>query len=113
VYQALEIPVTTLLSDQRLVANEAFKVRRRLHGQPLSRYLDCGASMGQQNADTYAVTMSIRTQLAGDPTGGTTVLTLVQATAVAPAFSNTPVSCASNGALEQLITNMLAERVRH
>lgn len=112
VYQALEIPVTTLLSDQRLVANEAFKVRRRLHGQPLSRYLECGSSMGMQNADTYAVTMSIRTQLVGDPTGGTSVLTRVQATGVAPTFSNSAVSCASTGALEQQITDLLAQRMR-
>ena len=112
VYQTLEIPVTILLTDQRVIGNDAAKVRRRLHGEPLTRYLDCGSSLGMQNAATYAITMSIRTQLAPDATGGTTVLTRIDATAVSPNYSNSAVSCSSTGVLEKQIVTMLEEQVR-
>ena len=111
VYQELEIPVTILLTDQRVIGNEAAKVRRRLGGETLTKYFDCGSSMGMQNAATYAITMAIRTQLTPDPTGATTVLTRIDATGVNPNFSNSTVACSSTGALEQRITTMVRERV--
>ena len=111
VYQALEIPVTIFLSDQRVIGNQAAKIRRRLQGEQLTKYFDCGSSAGMQNAATYAITMAIRTQLLPDPTGGTTIVTRIDATGVNPNFSNTPVSCSSTGALELRIAAMVRERV--
>jgi len=78
----------------------------------MQRYLECGTASGAQNAETYFITLAMHTRLRADPSGGTTVSTTVDATAVPPAFNSTdPVRCASTGRLERRVVALLTERL--
>jgi hypothetical protein len=80
--------------------------RRRLGGQPLSRYLDCGARLGMQNADSYSVRLTVRTQVTADG-DGSLVRTEVVASARETGRSDPPVRCGSTSELERRILALL------
>src|SRR4051812_41608986 len=44
VLDSLGIPVAMLEPSKRSIGNPAFKIRQRIKGTPLSRYIDCGSS---------------------------------------------------------------------
>jgi len=112
VYEALQVPVTTFVSRDHVIGNPSAKVRRKLGGEPMQRYLECGTGSGAQNAETYFITLAMHTRFRADPSGGTMVSTTVDATAVPPAFNSTdPVRCASTGRLERRVVALLTERL--
>jgi hypothetical protein len=113
VYEALRVPVTTVVTNDMLLGNYRVKVRRELGAAPLSRYLSCGSGSGGQNADTYDVTLTLLTQVAGGSgAAASRVITTVEANAVSAAFGGAPVPCTSTGDLETRIADMIRERVR-
>lgn len=108
VYDSVGIPVATMDASQHLLGNTGFKLRRKLGSTPLSRYLDCGAAQGGPNAETYEVFLAVATQLVPAATPGRVVATTsVQASAKPVSFAGEYVNCASNGALEAKIGQML------
>jgi hypothetical protein len=111
VYAELGIPVTERNNGARTLGNPGFKVRRRLEGVPLVRYLDCGRTQGAPSAETYEILLAIRTQLTADD-GRTTVSTLVDAAARPVNFSGEYSACSSTGALEQQIVDRLYRDAR-
>lgn len=112
VYTELGIDFTTLDQSRRLIGNDALRVRQRLGRVPLSRYVACGTDNGRDKADSYVVTMAVRTQLAPDSAGsGTTVATTVQATARSLLFNSGDVACASTQRLEDQIAKTLRAKV--
>lgn len=110
VYELLEIPVSTVDPATKLLGNQALQARTRLGKVPLSRYLSCGQNSvtGTPNADSYAMTIRVLTQLQPGPDGGTRVSTLVDAYGRAQAFNNGDVTCGSTGVLEQQIAARVA-----
>jgi hypothetical protein len=113
VYEQLQIPVTTVKSDQYLIGNPGAKVRRVIGGTAMPRFLECGSTNGGLNAETYLVTLSIHTQLVPATEGETSVFSVVDASAVPPGFGNSSaVHCASAGELERRIAALVAERLR-
>ncbi len=112
VYTELGIDFNTLDQTRRVIGNDALRLRQRLGTLPLSRYVACGGDNGRENADSYVVTMAVRTQLVPDRvTSGTTVVTTVQATARSLLFNSGDVECASTQRLEDRISTLLRERV--
>jgi hypothetical protein len=108
VYDSLQIPLTTKQDNDLYMGNEGIKLRRKLAGVSLTRYLDCGAAQGTQNAETYDIQLSVLTQLTPDPVGGTAVSSVVQASAHSALFgSSQAVNCSSTGQLELRIGKLL------
>jgi ribulose 1,5-bisphosphate carboxylase large subunit-like protein len=110
VYTELGIDFTTLDQKNRVIGNDALHARQRLGKMPLSRYVSCGTDNGRDNADSYAVTMAVRTQLVAGSGSGTTVATTLHATARSLLFNSGDVACASTQRLEDQIAKLLKEK---
>ncbi len=106
VYETLGLQGAGPAGDDRFVAPRR-QVTRSLAGTRLSRYLDCGSTVSMANADHYAVTLQVSTQLAAAGASSTTVATFLQATARPVGTSGEPVSCTSTGALEREIATRI------
>ena len=107
VYDSLSIPLTIMDAPTRVIGNEGFKVRRRLGKTPLSKYLECGRSQMDANADEYEITMSVITRLAVVDSQQTKVTTTVEASAKGLQFAGQASSCTSRGALEAQLQQLL------
>ncbi len=59
VFNELKIPVQLNDPKQGLLNNLNADVSRRLGGQPMSRYIDCGRSFSGENADVYRITLAV------------------------------------------------------
>ncbi|HEX5436779.1 MAG TPA: hypothetical protein VFW98_06450 [Gemmatimonadaceae bacterium] len=107
-YQILAIPVTTIDPSTHILGNHDLHIRGHLGRTRLSRFVDCGESVtGGPNADQYAVTLDVVSQLVPTKHDSTVVSTEVQASAVpSSGTSNPPVRCASTGRLERSIASL-------
>jgi hypothetical protein len=106
-YGKLEIPLTTVDAGSRTAGNPGFSVRRRLGGQALSRYLDCGTNLNGVIANSYIVQLSVSSKLTPDAQRGTTLETRVTASATSPQGTGSgPVRCTSTGRLEADIAKL-------
>lgn len=104
-YSALEVPVANIDSVQGLVTNPRLRVSRRLAGQPLSRYFDCGTTaFGRPAADEYVLNISLTTHVEAMAPDSSRVSTSVDANARDPRGTSTePVRCGSRGSLEETV----------
>ncbi len=112
VYQELEIPVAGTDPATGEIGNPSFEPRR-IGGQLLSRFLNCGSSgvTGRPNADSYRVTMYLVSRVESTEDGRTRLSTEVDARAQARGVSGYPVQCQSRGTLETRIAEMVEERI--
>jgi len=107
VFQALGIPQAGADPEQRVFGNPEFRPRR-IDGERLSRYIDCGMGItAVPKADDYDVTMSVLTRLTPATNGGTVVATTVGATGKPRGVSGNSVHCPSKGTLEARIVEVL------
>ena len=111
VYTELGVDFTTLDQTNRVIGNDALRAPQRLGKVPLSRYVSCGTDNGRDNADSYVVTMAVRTQLLPGSGSQTTVASAVTATARSLLFNSGDVACASTQRLEDEIAKRLKARV--
>jgi hypothetical protein len=103
VYADLQIPTTSLDTRMRTVGNSNFKIRRRLGGVTLVKYLDCGNKDGVPNAESYDIVLAINSGVGGSATpGASSISTSVTGTATHPVFS-TQTLCSTTGELEKRI----------
>ena len=109
-YGDMKVPVTELATEQRRAGNPAFRTRRQLGGVRLSRYLNCGERLGDQNADSYEVTLRLQTQAVADGSG-TTLHTLVDGTAKPVGVSGAAVNCSTTGELERRVVALVRAHV--
>lgn len=110
VFAQLGIETTRVDSEEGVIGNPGFRARR-VEGQRISRYLDCGRSFGRDYADQYSVTLGIVVQLVPAANGGTIVRTVLDAYARDPGQSGPAVHCITRGLLERRIVELVAERV--
>ena len=110
VFVALRVEPNTLSEPQRTYGVTQLRVRGRLAGEPLSRFLSCGTGpVGQENADAYEVTLTALTRVTpGVTASSSSVGTLVTASARAMGTSGSAVSCSSTGRLEERIAKLVA-----
>ena len=111
VYDELGIPLEVVNLSGRYLGNPDF-TPRRIGGQRLSRFLDCGYGMtATPRADDYRVNMGVITRLSATEGGGTSVVTEIAANAEARDVSADPVQCSSKGRLETTIVEMITEKL--
>ena len=111
-YDSIGIPVGKMDTLSRVVGNEGYKLRRKLGGVPLTRYLDCGQAQGFKSAETYEISLSVITQLRPEGTSQTTAATVVQASAKPVNFAGEYSACTSTGELEKRVADVLSRVVR-
>lgn len=105
-YAELGIPLTTMNSADHRLGNEGMRRSHTLANDRLSSFLDCGSGgSGGANADVYAVTVSVVSELRALTDSTTEVATLVQATAKSMSLGTPPVLCATTGSLESQIAS--------
>lgn len=111
-YEELGIEVTNSEPGRR-VGNRQFRVRRRLAGDRLSKYLRCGIdATGRPMADSYIVKLNVVSELTSISDLQSRMSTTVSATALKPGGTSTdPVVCTSKGLLEERIADLVSERV--
>ena len=103
------VAATTLDSRQRVVGNPSLKVRRRLGGVTLVKYLDCGYKDGSPNAETYDIVLNLMSSVSGPTPTSATVSTRIEGLATHPVFGSQAV-CTTTGELEKRIAQMVRER---
>jgi hypothetical protein len=111
VYDSLHLPVATYDVATRTIESPTVRLRRRLGDTPLSHYLNCGNAQGVSGADTYEVQLAVRTTLRAVESGGTSVLSFVNADARPITIAGDYARCTSNGKLEAKVlelTGMIA-----
>ncbi len=102
VYRELDVPMTTVNVEARLVGAVEERIRREFAGSRVSRWLRCGSSMAGEFADRYEVYVTLVTQV--EPTGERPrLLTHLRGVATQGQVSGHPVRCTSEGRLEREI----------
>jgi hypothetical protein len=103
VYERLELPIHERDEASRRLGACWIRVRQRLSGAPLSRYLQCGELRAVPNADRMEIELLILSRVSRDAFGGAILSTFVLATAGESAGSSNRIWCLSTGALESRI----------
>ncbi len=108
-FAELKIPVESRDPKYGLLRNLNAEFSRRLGGEPMSKYLDCGRGFSGNNADFYRISLAISSWVepaTGEPAR---LVVAIAASGRDPAGSRSAYSaCTSRGALERRI----AERVQ-
>lgn len=102
VYRDLQIPTTNLDARQRMAGNPSLKIRRRMGGISLSKYIDCGHKDGVSNADEYDIVLNVGSAIGPSGPASSTISTRVDGVATHPIFS-TQTACSTTGELEMRI----------
>ena len=110
VYGELGIQPTLVDSKQHVFGNAGANYRRKLGSQRMSRFFDCGSTAGISNADDYDLLIRVITQIIPADAGLSAVRTQAEATGHATATSGQVVRCASTGALEEKIAQMVSDQ---
>lgn len=94
------------------LGNLGLKVSRRMAGQPMSRWVDCGVGHTGPTANAYRVHLAILVSVAAEGEANSSVR--VSVAAGAQSFSGPlgdPIACESTGALEQRILDIARRRL--
>jgi hypothetical protein len=112
VFDSLGVPIAQMDPAKRTLGNESFRVRARLKGTPLSRFIDCGTSTQiGPNADNYDVVLVLTAYVhAGDP-GSSTVGTTFSAVAKPANFAQDYAPCNSRGLIESRFIDILKAKL--
>jgi hypothetical protein len=110
VFAQLGIETTRVDAGEGVIGNPSYRARR-IEGQRMSTYLDCGRSFGRDYADQYTVTLGVLVQLVPTADGRTVVRTVLDAYARDPSQNGPAVHCITWGSLERRIGELVAERL--
>jgi len=117
IFLELGIEPGTVNQSEHYIANTSFVARRTLGGQHLSRYLECGETLGSKTANQAQVRMSVTVQAVANGSGATLLRSQVQGTAVSDGVVTNAIHCATTGGLEariaRMVTDELARRAKH
>ncbi|MGW8268822.1 MAG: hypothetical protein ACWGSQ_20820 [Longimicrobiales bacterium] len=112
VFEELKIPMREVSEPTRTVRNLRFVVSRRLGGERLSTYLDCGRSASGPNADTYRLQLEIASRVVAVGSGQSRIDTELTGVGMnMEGTSNNRVLCTSNHQLELRIAAGVREIV--
>lgn len=110
VFDQLQVEVTTVDSRSRVMGNPGY-VARRVEGERLSIYLECGSDFSGPYANQYEVRLSLMVQLTSAPENETVVRTVVDASAKARAVSGGRLPCSSKRSLERRVVELIAQKL--
>jgi hypothetical protein len=112
VHHQLELPIAEANAREGVMRSGRFRAPRRIDGQRLATFLDCGSTMTglrTENSDVYVEMTSVVREGAD---GSSRVATSVLATARnREGTSTAAVPCTSTGALEKRVATLLRERL--
>lgn len=112
VFEELEIRAQEVDSPTHTVRNLRWVVSRRLGGQRLSTFLDCGRSASGFNADTHRLQLEIASRVVSQGPGRSRVETQIQGIGMnMEGTSNSRVVCTSTHQLEFAIAQRVRELV--
>jgi hypothetical protein len=111
VYDSLKIPLTTVDGAKHLIGNEGMKIRQRLGGAPLSRYIDCGQAQIGPSADSYDVFLAVTTTVRSLSATETEVATTVESQAKPITYAQDYSRCSTKGTLETTISDIIAKKL--
>jgi hypothetical protein len=103
VYGRLALPIHERDEATRRLGACWIRVRQRLSGAPLSRYLQCGELRAVPNADRMEIELLVLSRVSRDALGGVILSTFVLATAGESVGSSNRIWCLSTGVLESRI----------
>lgn len=108
VFQALEIPVTHVESDRRVMGNPDYTARRSLGGARLERFINCGASISGPITADHSVRISLLVQVLPSEGGEARLSTRMVAQARSrQGVSSSVIPCGSTGRLEARVVELL------
>ena len=112
VYKELAIPLTLVQAQQHIAGNETFKARRRIGGVAMQKYVDCGGTSGEPNAETFDMEISIVTYVVTRPQGGVTLSTRLSALGNDPRFGkDRQMRCSTTCELESWIGKLVKAKL--
>ena len=103
VYRELDIPVATNDPATGRVGNVDFWKARKLGGQPISSYLNCGDSITGAAADNYRVYLSLLSAVARDGAGSVLETAFTATARNMEGTTADRVACGTTGRLEERI----------
>jgi hypothetical protein len=106
-YDSVGLRLTTADAGSHTMGNEGVVLRRMLGKTALSKYIDCGKTQIDHNADTYDVNLSLLTRVVAEGAGATRITTTLAAAAKPISFSGDYVRCFSLGRLEARLNDLL------
>ena len=111
--EQLGIEATLVQPARGEVGNPRFIAQRRLAGASMSTFVSCGQTMTGQRADTDRIVFNILSTVSALPSGGSAVVTRVDANAQDLQSGNSTAmqTCTSTGVLEQRINEGMRARV--
>ncbi|HEY9228724.1 MAG TPA: hypothetical protein VIP11_18880 [Gemmatimonadaceae bacterium] len=113
VLDSLGVPVAMLEPTKRSIGNPALKIRQRLKGTPLSRYIDCGSSTQiGANADNYDVSLAVIADVAPGAANSSNVTLTFEAVAKPVNFSQQYSQCTSRGLFESRFFQILKAKLQ-
>jgi len=112
VFDSLGIPVASMDPAKRTLGNESFRVRSRLKGTPLSKFIDCGTSTQiGPNADTYDVVLVLTAQVLAAEAGSSKVVTTFSAVGKPANFAQDYTPCNSRGLVESRFVDIVRTKL--
>lgn len=112
VYRDIKVPLTDANQVQRILGNQAFRIRRSLGGVPMQNYVDCGGQPGQPNAETFDLSLSLMSYVTAGTDGGSTLTTRLSGVGSDPNHGQgNQMRCSSTGELEARIATMVKLRL--
>ena len=112
VYADLDIPVTVENPAARQLGNQNFIKSRKMGGDAMTAWVDCGSGMTGAKASTYRMSMSLLTDVIPDGKGGTKLqTTFIPMGQDIEQGSSDRIACASTGRFEQLLLNKVKATV--
>jgi len=111
VYDSLKIPPTTLDPKTHHFGNEGMKIRQRLGGVQLSKYIDCGQAQIGPSADSYDVFLNVTTTLSASSGAETAISTIVEAAARPLNFGQDYSRCTSKGTIENALSAIVTAKL--
>jgi hypothetical protein len=111
VFDSLKIPLTTADGSKHTIGNDGMKVRSKLGGVALSKYIDCGQAQIGPSADTYDVFLTVLTTVRAVSTTETELQTTVESAARPITFNQEYSRCSTKGKLETTISDIVSAKL--
>ncbi|MBM4194647.1 MAG: hypothetical protein FJ202_09765 [Gemmatimonadetes bacterium] len=110
-YAEIGIPIAQMDPRSRSVVNPTLKLRRRLGGVSMVKYLDCGNKDNVPNAETYDLVLSIASAATVAEGGRSRISTRLSGVASHPVFgSANQTVCTTTGELEKRIAQVAKQK---
>ena len=110
IFEELGVEVTEVKEQQLIIGNPRFKPRR-IEGERLSTYLECGRDHAGPYADQHEVWVTFMVQLLRGPSDNTNVATLLNGFARPRNVSGNDLPCTSKLVLEARLVDLINDRL--